>query len=184
MADPYMTLITALLSGLLGGIIALISVFLTNRGHTTRLAMQFENDAGKRKEDLLRARGEELYELTDTWLNALFSYHTSTSFVIDERITYNEALDLQVKQGEKQAGNFARIEMLIDVYFPEARKTYDDLIVGRDKVNAIMIEHKRAYQDGILDKKRFLPPFKERQLEVLQAGKKLKTEILVCIRSI
>jgi len=183
--DQYITLITALLSAALGGFVALVSVFFTNRGNTARLKIQLDSEERKRKQDLLRGRGEELYELIDKWSTALFSYYMALPLVLQGTLSYNELLDFQIKQSEKGVdGNFARIEMLIDVYFPEVRSAYDDLIKGRDKINAIVLEHKRASQAGMVDSTVLAEQFNQRQSEVLQAAKKLKAQVLERIRAI
>ena len=93
--------------------------------------MQLEHETRQRGDEIFRSRGEELYELTDKWLNMLAGYYLHRSRVMQSNITYNQCLDLDIKMGKDGQGNFGRIEMLIDVYFPSTRLAYDKIIDGR-----------------------------------------------------
>src|SRR5947199_72180 len=82
MADQYITTLTALASAVVGGAVALLAVFLTNRSNTARLVLQLDHESRQRKADLLRDRGEELYELTDKWLRKFAGYYLRRPFVL------------------------------------------------------------------------------------------------------
>ncbi len=75
MGDHYLTMVTALASAGVGAAVALLGVFLTNRSNTARLKIQLEHESRQRNTQLLRSRGEELYELSDKWLNKLAGYY-------------------------------------------------------------------------------------------------------------
>lgn len=182
--DPYVTLITTLASAALGGAVALVGVFLTNRGNTNRLLAQLDHDNRKKKEELLRDRGEELYELVDKWINGILGHYLSRMSVMREKISYNESLDIDAKQLQGKGINFGRIEMLIDVYFPQMRAQYDVVISRRTKANQYVAEHKFAYERGNTDGTKFLKPFTAAQVEMEAAADELKSLIVEQVRAV
>lgn len=166
--------VSPLLGGGLGGGIALLGVSLTNRF-----------DTKKRRQEMLRVRGEELYILNEKWLNGLTGYFLRRASVMQGKSTYNEALDLDIAEGSRpQPHDFSRLEMLIDVYFPATRPAYDRVTAGRAALNKIASEHKRAYEKGDLDGQGYLKPFQQAMKDVDEAGKALKEAILSELRSI
>jgi hypothetical protein len=184
MPDQYVTMLTALSSAVAGGAVALLSVFLTNRSNTARLKMQLDHESRQRKTELLRSRGEELYELTDKWLNKLAGYYLRRSFVMQGKLTYNQCLDLDIQDGKEESVNFGRIGMLIDVYLPATRPAYDKLIAGRTELNNVAAAHKRAYKSGDADVVRFLTQYVQCQHSIEQAGDVFKTQALESIRAV
>lgn len=163
---------------------ALVSVALSNCSNTSRLKLQFQHEANNRRFEVLRERGEELYSLTEKWLLGLAGYYLNLSGVMQGKLTYNQALDLQIAQGNSGTIEFSRIELLIDVYFPSTRAAYDALIAGRTNLNKIAAAHKRAYQQGDIDGSQFLNPFVETQKAIEKAGDSLKQEVIDAVRSI
>lgn len=184
MADLYVTMLTALVSAIFGGAVALIGVFFTNRSNTDRLKLQFEHESRQRTTDLLRDRGEELYELIDKWLKMLTGNYLGLSAVMKGKLTYNQYYDLSNEEIKRRSYNFGRIEMLIDVYFPSMRSAYDKITETRDELNKIISEHKRSYRIGDIDGSKFLRPFTQGQMSIDQAGEAFKMQILDSIRHI
>lgn len=172
--EQIIDLVKTVVSPFLGGIIALCGVSLTSRF-----------DTKKRRQEMLRGRGEELYTLNEKWLNGLTGYFLRRASVMQGKLTYNEALDLEIAEGSRhQTHDFSRLEMLIDVYFPATRPAYDRVTAGRATLNKIASEHKRAYENGDLDGKGYLKPFQQAMKDVDDAGKALKETILSELRSI
>jgi hypothetical protein len=184
MPDQYVTMLTALTSAVAGGAVALLGVFLTNRSSTARLKVQLEHELRQRTTDLLRGRGEELYELTDKWLITFAKNYLSLSAVMQNKITYNQHYDLTIEEGKKSFQEYGRIEMLIDVYFPSTRPAYDKIIEARDELNNVINAHKRSYKNGDIDGYKFLKPFIQSQKSIEQAGVVFKMQILESIRHI
>lgn len=161
------------LSTILGGGLALLGVYLTSR-----------SDTEKRRKEMLRGRGEELYVLNEKWLNGLCGYFLRRSSVMQGKLTYDQALELEIAEGRRNTHDFSRIEMLIDVYFPSTRPAYDRVIAGRDTLNDIASQHKRAYETGDLDGGHFHKPFLQAMQDIDKAGKSLKEAIIKDLRSI
>jgi hypothetical protein len=184
MAERYLTLITALLAAALGGGIALLTSYLTNRANLSRLKMELDHQSHQRKSELLRERGEELYELVDKWLKGLFGFYLNRSFVMQGKISLDQSLDLEIQARKERTDNFGRIEMLIDVYFPTVRAQYDAVIAGRSELNNVGTAHRRAYDQGEIDAPRFLAPYVQAQKVIEEAGEVLKKRIIEGIRTI
>lgn len=184
MADPYIPLVTALLAAAVGSGITLLSAHLTNRSNATRLKVEHHHQAHQRNQELLRERGEELYELTDKWLGGLVGHYISRGFVMQGKLTFDQYHDLVIRDGEKRTVNFGRIEMLIDVYFPTVRAQYDAVIRGRDELNKVDVAHKRAYERGDAEGTDFLKSYVQAQKTIEGAGDSLKKKIIEGIRAI
>jgi len=67
------------------------------------------------------------------------------------KLDYNQALD-QMIEGGKEAGREARregfdkVEMVISLYFPELKTSFEALDESRERANKICTVHKEAYQ--------------------------------------
>ena len=184
MADPYITMITGLSAAVVGGALALLSVYFTNRSNTTRLKVQLEHESKQREIELLRNRGEELYELLDKWLKLLAGYYLRRTSVMQNKLTYNECLELDIKDGKENTSNYGRIAMLIDVYFPSTRSAYDKIIEYRTELNKIEGEFKRNYKNGEVDGVPFIKSHVQSQISIDKAGEELKMLVLEKIRTL
>ena len=100
------------------------------------------------------------------------------------KLTYNQCLELDIQEGKEGSFNFGRIEMLIDVYFPSTRSTYDKVIEGRTELNKVATAHKRAYEVGDIEGSRFLAPFVQCQHSIEQASETFKMQVLECLRAL
>ena len=174
-----------LLSAAVGGTVALASVYFTNRANMKRFDMEIERGEKRRRAEVLRDRGEDLYMLSEQWLINLAINYLGEARVMQGKLTYNQHLDLAHSQTEKNPGNFQRIALLIDVYFPSTRKAYDDVLLARTTLNKISAAYKRAYEGGgDVDGTRFIQPFVEAQKAIEAAGEVYKRQIIECIRTI
>lgn len=165
-------LIKTVVTPMLGGGLALLGVYFNSRV-----------DTKKRRQEMLRGRGEELYVLNEKWLNGLAGYCLGHAAVMQGKLTYNQVLDLDIADGAKNP-DFSRIEMLIDVYFPAARTAYERVIAVRETMNKITSEHKRAYESGNLDGRQYLESFNKAIDGINISGAALKEAILHELRSI
>lgn len=181
MSDQFLT---ALVAAGIGGTLTLIGVLVSNRSSQARLKFQTEHDTTQKKKALLLERGEELYGLTEAWLNSLFALSLRRLMVMQGKMTYNQCLDLDIEDGKNKSMNFARISLLIDIYFPATRKAYDTILNEREKLNGIEITYKRGYKNGDIDGTSFLPGYLETQKSIEKAGEIFKIQLIDCIRAI
>lgn len=179
MPSQLLTLVTAVTSAA----IALIGVWLANRSSKARLKLQLDHEADQLKAQIFRERGEELYVLVQQWLNNLAGYYLRRCSVMQGKLTYNQCLDLEIADGKENPLNFSRVELLINVYFPSTRAAYARTAHGRDMLNEVATEHKRAYERGDIDGTRFLEQFRNAIESIHEEGQVLQTQILERIRA-
>ena len=177
------TVLITLAASLIAGGIALLGVGITNKENTKRLKLQLTHSTNEKKAALTREKAEELYELTDTWLKGLFYNYMNLAFVMQGKSDYNHYLDQIIKHGEQSEGNFARVEMIIHVYFPELLPKYNKILEHRENTNNISTEHKHAYEGGDLDGAKFLSGFTVEQTKLEEACETLKMGIAECARN-
>lgn len=176
MHDGYLTLTTSLVTGLIGVAGALGGVRLNNRHQSTQL-----------RADLLRERGEELYSLVSEWLNGLFFSALRRCGVMRGEIDYNQCLAQDIEWGKGRTSAVpvdSRLQMLVDVYFPNTRSAYDDVISCRSVMNEIELTFRHVYDAGCGDGALFLPRYVAASKAVDQAGARLQRRILEEIRAI
>ena len=154
-SQAWVVLITAILTSAL----TLISVWLTNRSNNQRLKIQLEHERKKRNEELLRDRLEELYVLSNKFLDRLVSRYVPYRAVMMGQISYDQALDMALEHGSKRDFEPHRVTMLIDLYFPSIKPDFQEILTIRDKLNNIVECHKEQYKTGDTDGSKWLTLF-------------------------
>jgi hypothetical protein len=154
-SQAWVVLITAILTSTL----TLISVWLTNRSNNQRLKIQLEHERKKRNEELLRDRLEELYVLSNKFLDRLVSRYVPYRAVMMGQISYDQALDIALEHGSKRDFEPHRVTMLIDLYFPSIKPDFQEILTIRDKLNNIVESHKEQYKTGDTDGSKWLTLF-------------------------
>lgn len=182
LTEGQLTALVALLSAVLGAAVALVAAILTNRANARAAGEARAHELAIRRQELNRSRGEELYTLLQTWMNGLWGYFFIKSNIMSGKLTYNEGLDLEIQGNKESKGQHVRIEMLIDVYFPELRASYDVLIKHREEAHDIVHVHRERYRVGETDGSRFLPALQEKQKQMGEAASELNNQILVRLR--
>ncbi len=180
MTDPYV----AILATAAGGAIALLGVFFTNHSNTARLKIQLDHKYQQRKIELLRSRGEELYELTDKWLNEITLYSLQNLSIMEGKLARDQYFDAITPESKRGSIYFGRIKMLVDVYFPSVRPLYDKVTADLEKLNIIIATEKTAYKTGYTDADKFIVPFFKLQQSIVQSGDAFLTSVLESIRNI
>jgi hypothetical protein len=142
------------------------------------------HEHSKENRNHLRSRGEELFILVDQWLNAIGSNYRGLTIVMQGKLTYNEHLDIIIKNGVPEKFNGGRLEMLIHAYFPSLSGEFDAVKNARTELNSIAGAHKRAYQSGDVDGQRFIDSYLRAQRATEAAGYSLKEKLLEKLRSL
>jgi hypothetical protein len=172
------TAYAALFGALLSASIAFVGVYLTHRGNTNRLLLQLYHERDLRSEELLRDKLEELYLLLDKWLEALSLHFLPYFKVMQGRITYNDVLDLTIREGQNRDHDFARLEVLVDLYFPSLRPSYNDITAARDQANDVLAEHKREYLRGQTMATEYIKPLNDALAHLDGSGEQMKHRIV------
>jgi hypothetical protein len=144
----YITTLSNLSSAITGAAGALVGVWLTNRANDHRARTQSKSDLSREQRALVRERGEELYQHADRWQSNLRANSFTWLGVMQGRYSANDALDMEINQNRERKYDFGRIEMLVDVYFPDSRKALDAVMSGRDLRSKLLSNFKNAYKSG------------------------------------
>ena len=169
----------ALYSGILGALIAMISVYLTNKSNIHILKLQLELERKTKEAEFMRDKLEELYLLHEAWMNALSTSYLPFLSVMKGEITYDQALDLFIENNKTPQANFKRLQMLVDLYFPEIKPAFTQLSAARVGANKIKAEHKREYKRGNIDGFAYVAPFIEAQKKLASESLTMKEQIIL-----
>jgi hypothetical protein len=178
MVELLKSIPVAFYAAVLGSLIALTSSYLTNRSNTRRLKLQFELDRETKEREFIRDKVEELYLLHEEWLNVFVSSNLPFISVMKGEITYNDALDMFIDGNKNRTVDFKRLQMLVDLYFPDVKASFDRLATARDEVNKIKSEHKRQYKRGNIDGTAYVMPFIEAQQKLEGEASHVKEQII------
>jgi hypothetical protein len=182
LTDTELTAVIGITSALIGATVAITAAWLTNRANAKVAATARAHELTLREQDLRRNRGEELYTLLQQWLNRLYGYYIVKQSVMSGKITYNDALDIELKDRDWTDGAHVRIEMLIDVYFPALRPQYVKVTQVRDEANDIVSEHKAEYSTGRTDGSAYMKPFRLKLQELNSSAQGLTEALLQKLR--
>lgn len=155
------------LSGVLvGSTFTIIGTWLTNKANLRRLEIQLEHEKEITKENIIRSRLEELFILSDKYFNALISYQLPLRMVMKGEISFNDALDLHIKWSDESKDNFQRVDMIIEMYFTELKKPYNEILLIRDDLNILSEKYKKEYIEGNNDGQKYLNLFQPKLEEL------------------
>lgn len=146
----------ALFSVILASVITLFGVWLTNRASTQRLILELEHRQKVERESLIRERIEELYVISNKYLSSLCSYYFPYRQVMQGELTFNQALDITIESGNRRDFEPNRVTMLINMYFPEIKPHFSEIINLRETLNDIVQGYKHQYKNGDTDGTRWL----------------------------
>lgn len=148
----------------------LLGVFLGDRGNTARLKMQLEHDHLSITRELRREKSEELYMLNRDWVRLFHSSMFNILHVMKGTFDYNFALDLMIEEGKENPLNFARVHMLVDLYFPPLKPQFIRVCEARNEVSEIVKGHREKHESGDHDGIEFVVPMEKAMREVVKAS--------------
>ena len=166
-----------LLGVVVGALISIFGVWLTNRSSVAQLRIQLEHERKVKVESIRRKKFEELYILVDKWLHGIFSNYLELTMVMRGEIDYNQYYDRIIEAGNKIGVDFSRLGMIVDIYGHELEPSFKKIMDARTELNKISAAHKRAYKSGDIDGERFLKPFTDAQVKIEDLTESFKKEI-------
>jgi len=149
----------ALVTAILTSTITLAGVWLTNRNNNQRLKIQLEHELKLKEDEIYRDRLEELYVISNKWLGLLVSHYLPFRGAMEGELTFNQALDITIESGSKINYEPHRVTMLIDLYFPQIKSEFDQMMEIREKLNLLVDGYKEQYKRGNFDGTRWLDAF-------------------------
>lgn len=126
------------------GLFTILGVLISNRSSREQLIKKLSHEEQLAKEDVLRMRLEELYQLIDQWAGSFVIHHATYRRVMEGRLTYNQALDLTVTS--KRNVDAARMFTLAELYFPECHERLEMIKSIRDEASQIQTEFMEEYR--------------------------------------
>jgi hypothetical protein len=147
-----------LVGTMMGALITLFGVWLTNRSSIRVLSMQLQHDRDEKQRDKTRERHEQLYIECRRYFGDIVSYFLPYRSVMRGDMTYNLALDMTIADG-KSSSDANRVFMLVDFYFPEFKDDLLEVVRVRDQLNKIMSGFSEQYRTGDTDGARWLELF-------------------------
>lgn len=169
MTDDVWPIMSSAITAAMGGGIALLTAYVTNRANTVRERERHSRDMAKHREEILRSRGEELYTLFDQWSTDLQAHTVIHGSWISGKISRIEALDLFEKETSPGRA-LGRIELLAAAYFPTVKSQLAEFLKARDAANEIVGEYERQIRnDRVLTALK--SPFREYQTACLKIAK-------------
>jgi hypothetical protein len=184
LTDNELTAVVGFFGAFLGAAVALIAAILTNRSNTKSALINRTHELELRRQDLNRSRGEELYTLLQKWINAIQGYYLVKGSIMSGKLTYNQGLELEIKNGESINTDHVRIQMLIEVYFPNLQTKYDQLILHRETANNIVHEHRERYRIGQTDGADFLKQLLKQQHLIGNSAAELSSALIYSLRGV
>jgi hypothetical protein len=159
-----MTLLVALLTVVMSGVVAAVVSYLLN--------------TGKEQAFFMRRKGEELYLAAEAYERNLAKHFLPGYAVVKGEMSWNDYLDLEIKNADKNDKEASlQVLMLIDIYFPQLQTEFKKYSDQRDLLNKILNDHKRAYKAGNVGRE-FFRPFHEAMIQLDTRGKELKQAII------
>jgi hypothetical protein len=160
---------TGIVGTLIGSSLTIIGVVLTNHSNTVRLKTQLQHEQNVRRQELKRERAEELYVESKKYLIAIGAHYLPYKKVMQGVLTLNQALDLTIDNGSKRDFEPHRVTMIIDMYFPNLQKPFNEIMARRDYLNRIVVGYKKQYKTGDIDGSKWLDPFQAKLEELSEA---------------
>ena len=71
-------------------------------------------------------------------------------------LTFNQTPDITIESGSKIDYEPHRVTMIIDIYFPQIKSKFDQMMEIRDKLNLLVDGYKEQYKRGNFDGTRWL----------------------------
>jgi hypothetical protein len=121
----------------------------------------FRLNARRGEKEFRRQKLEQFYMAASGYCNRLGCNFFAYLPVMEQAITFNDALDIVNKAGKDEERRFEHANMLIAIYFPHFQAAFDEVLRCRDTLNGILGDFKRSYKNGNPDGSRWLRPYTE-----------------------
>jgi len=140
--------IILIIVALTSGGFALLGSWLSSRSSGRQQHARFEHEKLMRRHELRLTRLEELYSLTEKWGNVVVSHHVLYRKVMDDKLSYNQALDIQIDNSNSHFDP-CRMITLAQLYFHESHEAFTRMFQARDHAAKIQNSFKEQYKkDG------------------------------------
>lgn len=99
--------------------------------------------------------------------------------MMKDELDYDQVNDMVISQGTPKDYDYERNEMLVDIYFPHLKKSFQKILDARNELNTIIFDHKIDYKQGIADGHKFIDPLCQAIKKVHESHDCFKKELLL-----
>ncbi|CUJ61265.1 hypothetical protein HMPREF3069_20425 [Achromobacter xylosoxidans] len=131
-----------------GGALTMLATHMNNRSTAARESERLKAEQTKYRADLIRSRGEELYEAFDRWASNIRNYYLVQSVWIDGGMTTTDALSYMDSHVPNDQ-TVPRMTVCITAYFPSAERPFLDLLRTRGQLAFHLTNSKRSMEAGV-----------------------------------
>lgn len=136
--------LVALGAAAITGLFTVLGVSISTRSSSEQLLTKLSHEEQVAREEALRTRLEELYQLIDQWASSFAGHHVTFRRVMEGVLTYNQALDLTISS--ERNVDAARMLTLAELYFPECHAQLEEIKSIREDASQIQAEFKEQYR--------------------------------------
>lgn len=123
------------ITALIVSISTLLGIYLTNKFNSRQAKVNLEFTRDQKMVELRLQKLEELYLLFEQWEAFLSSTYLIYSYAYAGKLNYTQVLDMVNKKSENENVDFHKIQMLLNIYFPELRENYEKVISKRSSLS-------------------------------------------------
>lgn len=125
-------LATIIATSILTASVTLLSVYLTNVSNRKRESEAFLRNEKVRTARILQEKCEELYFLFAKWSTDTSSVYMTFIPVISGKMSEKDAWKIAKQNQYSEKGNYQKIDLLVNLYFPELIGHLDSVHEARD----------------------------------------------------
>jgi len=136
---------------MMGAAVALVAVYFTNKGNLDRLKVQHSLDHEATKRQIKREKLEDLYLLVREWSKAADGFFSDVGAAMEGKKQLKDASKKLVEQYKDDKSNkidLARIEMIVHVYLPQVRESFNALEDSRDELGRLLNVFEERVKSG------------------------------------
>jgi len=122
------------ITALIVSISTLLGIYLTNKFNSKQVKVNLEFTRDQKMLELRLQKLEELYLLFEQWEAFLLSTYLIYSHAYAGKLNYTQVLDTVNQKSENDNIDFHKIQMLLNIYFPELRENYENVISKRSSL--------------------------------------------------
>ena len=139
----------------------------------------YQLNRSKEQTFFMRKKAEELYLAADEFGREFGKNVVIFQSVLENRLTYNQMLDLEGENApKKERGGAETMEMISRIYFPHLERELSEMFAARDEYAGLRSQHNVVYKAGKEDGTPWLGRFRGLVRRVSAADKAFKAAII------
>ena len=124
-----------------------------------------------------RKKLEEMFLALHKYCTSIASQNIVWPAVMRGELTYNQALDANIKGQDYAIGHFEIVEMLVNIYFSELRPDFDNILLCLARIKDIKEDFTKSYKNEEQTES-FIKPLNEALLVLAKVEEMFKKRIV------